>query len=109
MKYLCPVCGFWDLPRPAQDNLICPCCGTQFGYHDFAISHANLRQAWLSNGALWHSRVYPAPDGWDAVSQLARAGLLAKLIADARPDQTTRTDVEVMPYPWTAEGEAEAA
>ncbi|HVN27071.1 MAG TPA: hypothetical protein VMT64_01220, partial [Candidatus Binataceae bacterium] len=71
MKYQCPVCGFSELPRPAEDHLICPCCGTQFGYHDCATSHDELRRNWIAEGARWHSRVHPAPHNWNSSDQLA--------------------------------------
>jgi hypothetical protein len=76
MKHLCPVCGYRDLPRPAREDLICPCCGTHFGYHDYATGHAELRRRWIADGAHWFSRAQAAPPGWDAETQLSEAGLI---------------------------------
>jgi len=106
MKFLCPVCGYWNLPRPAADDLICPCCGTQFGYHDYAISHDALRHQWIHAGARWHSRVHASPPGWDAQMQLIRSGLLIEL--RGMPTDETRTNSPGMTsaYAWTAEAKA---
>ncbi len=80
--FSCPVCGFEGLPNPPYNKAgecpsfgICPCCGTQFGYDDCGRSHAELRRAWLQNGAYWYSTATPPPAGWDSVEQLRRAGL----------------------------------
>lgn len=78
MKYICPVCAYDQLNSPPQDYTICPCCGTEFGYHDFTLSYTELRERWLSSGAIWHSRRILPPVGWTAQKQLARAGLLPR-------------------------------
>lgn len=54
MSYLCPVCDYamQDSPDPALFN-ICPCCGTEFGYDDFFLTHAEIRALWLRNGSRW--------------------------------------------------------
>ena len=70
--YQCPVCGFSGMPDPPEDNNICSCCGTEFGYHDINRSYPELRDAWIARGAPWFSRARPAPLGWDANEQLAR-------------------------------------
>ncbi len=75
MNQLCPVCGFDALRYPAKADMICPCCGTQFGYDDFAKTHAELREEWLADGAVWQSRRTPPPAGWSPDKQLARIGL----------------------------------
>lgn len=86
----CPVCGYPDLEEPAFDEfgsatfVICPSCGTEFGYHDATRSHEQLRQCWLANGACWHSRVVPAPAGWSPPDQLAAAGFLPAPLVGAR-------------------------
>lgn len=54
--HTCPVCGYNRLVAPPEEGTICPSCGTQFGYHDFAFSHAELRAHWLANGARWWSK-----------------------------------------------------
>lgn len=76
MKYMCPVCGYRGLARPARDDTICSCCGTHFGYHDYATTHAELRRKWVASGAHWFSRAQPAPQNWDAFVQLAEAGFV---------------------------------
>ncbi len=76
MMYLCPVCGYPKLIAPPADYMICPSCGTEFGYDDFATSYEELRNEWLSRGALWFSRNTPKPEGWSPMSQLGQAGLL---------------------------------
>jgi hypothetical protein len=75
MKYLCPVCGYPQLPRRPERDLICSCCGTQFGYNDYATSHEELRARWISAGARWFSRAQPPPPGWDPFRQLSEAKL----------------------------------
>jgi len=74
MKYRCPVCCYAELSRPPRDDTICPCCGTHFGYHDYAISHDELRRRWISAGANWFSKVRPHPENWNAAKQLREAG-----------------------------------
>ena len=76
MTFQCPVCGYSDLPRPALDDLICACCGTHFGYHDYGSSYEALRSDWVTKGAPWFSRSIKAPNGWDPMKQLAKARML---------------------------------
>lgn len=83
MNNLCPVCGFDGLRHPAKDDMICPCCGTQFGYDDFAKTHEDLREEWLAKGAVWQSRQIPPPAGWSPRMQLARAGLPGRSLSTA--------------------------
>lgn len=80
--FLCPVCGYEDLLEPAWDNDspsddICPSCGTQFGYDDFAgdtgrrqARHRELRERWKDAGCPWSSPGEPPPE-WDPARQLA--------------------------------------
>lgn len=70
MNYLCPVCGYDRLTHAPQDDMICPCCGTHFGYDDFEVSNEELRVRWIRDGALWFSRGTPPPQGWNAWTQL---------------------------------------
>lgn len=78
--FACPVCGYAGLEEAPYDELgcssygICPCCGTQFGYDDASVAHADLREAWISNGMPWRSRRI-APDNWDPTHQLISARL----------------------------------
>lgn len=53
----------------------CPCCGTQFGYHDSGRSHSQLRQEWIATGMRWWSPIRLAPKGWNSNVQLFRRDL----------------------------------
>ncbi|MGI8883517.1 MAG: hypothetical protein ACR2IA_04655 [Pyrinomonadaceae bacterium] len=70
--YSCPVCGFDKLWRPADDDLICPSCGTQFGYTDANNTHSQLRQRWIDNGKQWYSPVLPRPLDFNPDYQLRK-------------------------------------
>jgi len=58
------------MPEPPEDHNICSCCGTEFGYHDLRLSHAELRKAWIARGAPWFSQRMPKPEGWNARKQI---------------------------------------
>lgn len=76
MFYLCPVCGYVQLPEPPRNFSICPSCGTEFGFDDAKKSHAQLRHEWIAREAPWFSRVRrPAPN-WNPWQQLTEAGYL---------------------------------
>ena len=75
----CPVCGYNQLSRPPQDDTICPCCGTHFGYHDYATSYETLRLRWISNGARWFSRARQPPAEWNPLTQLLASGFAIQL------------------------------
>ena len=70
MKHRCPVCGFDSMPFPPKDNNICSCCGTEFGYHDLKLSHADLRKEWINKGTPWFSTRMPQPPGWNPTDQM---------------------------------------
>jgi hypothetical protein len=70
--YICQVCGYDRLMKPATDHNICPCCGTEFGYDDIAHTWEELRNLWIARGAKWFSHHTPAPNDWNVVSQLSR-------------------------------------
>jgi hypothetical protein len=72
MIYTCAVCGSDRLSSPPADYTICPSCGTEFGYTDFATSHEELRRRWMAGGARWWSPNTPPPPNWSPVEQLAR-------------------------------------
>jgi len=81
MPFDCPVCGYRKLRRPPLNYLICPSCGTEFGYHDFAETPErrnerweSLRARWIAREMPWHSRVTQPPPDWDAAAQLIHAG-----------------------------------
>jgi hypothetical protein len=77
--FVCPVCGYAGLDEAPYDEFgcssfgICPCCGTEFGYDDSSVTHANLRKKWVSGGMLWCSSRLVAPRGWDPVAQMRSA------------------------------------
>jgi hypothetical protein len=100
MRHLCPVCGYWDLPRPAQDDLICPCCGTHFGYHDYATTYDELRRKWIAKGAPWFSRALRPPAEWNALKQLTEARMLPfESVGGSREEN--RTDLRPnTPFSW---------
>ena len=75
MSYICPVCAYRELPRPPKSFLICPSCGTEFGYEDFSTSHDVLRARWIRSGAQWYSEFLPKPIRWNGLQQLLDAGL----------------------------------
>lgn len=85
IKYHCPVCGFSELSDPPTDFNICPSCGTEFGYDDFAIDHQALRNRWIVNGAQWFAvDEWPEPHGWNPFVQLINAGFVTSFLsADA--------------------------
>ena len=72
--YTCPVCGYGRLEYPPANYSICPCCATEFDYHDFSFSHAELRQRWISAGAQWWDLDTPKPPFWSAEDQLRNIG-----------------------------------
>lgn len=84
--HTCPVCGYDQLPAPPADYEICPSCGTEFGYTDFARSHDELRQQWLATGAPWFATWMTAPPHWDAYRQMVRAFGIVRIAAQAAND-----------------------
>ena len=97
MTYQCPVCGYKELSQPPQDDTICPCCGTHFGYHDYATSYEELRSRWISKGALWFSRVRQPLPGWDGMRQLWESGLGVQLGAEKSED-VVEWDIEDLDF-----------
>ncbi len=79
MNYSCPVCGFDRLEEAPYDEKgcasfeICPCCGTEFGYHDAKTTHEQLRARWSSSGGRWHSKSLTPPKGWSSEKQIEKA------------------------------------
>jgi hypothetical protein len=69
-RYTCPVCGF-AMEEPPRDYHICPCCGTEFGYHDVNSSIEAIRAEWLRNGLKWWSEFDVPPVGWDPFGQVS--------------------------------------
>src|SRR5436309_14707425 len=74
MPYTCPVCGYKGLTEPPRNFSICPSCGTEFGYDDAKLSHAELRWEWILQDAPCFSTArHPQPD-WNPWLQLIDAG-----------------------------------
>ena len=83
-NYICPACGYeldfapW-IKDSAADEL-CPCCGIQFGYDDFAGGNPDLRQAiykkwredWIRHGMTWASKGIKPPNDWNPNEQLRK-------------------------------------
>lgn len=90
--YLCPVCGYDRLEDPPKIFIICPSCGTEFGYDDAFSSHAELRAKWLRSGALWWSTVDPRPENWDPQQQVeAVVSSIWTLLKSNRPSSQEPT------------------
>ncbi len=87
--HTCPVCGYNRLSRPAEDFLICPSCGTEFGYHDANTSVETLRLEWIASGAPWRSLVIARPADWNPILQLVRSNLVPGLIEALKPAANT--------------------
>lgn len=79
MTYQCAVCGYSKLIMPPKDHMICPCCGTQFGYHDSIARPEELRKEWVAAGVHWHSRRILPPANWNPIEQLRCAGFAQDL------------------------------
>jgi hypothetical protein len=70
--HTCPVCWFANLPYPAIDYNICPCCGTEFGNDDAIFGWAELREQWIAGGMRWFFG--RPPEFWNAQAQLLAVG-----------------------------------
>ncbi len=68
-RFTCPVCFYPDMEDPPQDGNICPCCGTEFGNDDYAMTHEELRDEWIAEGMPWFFE--DPPPGCSAKQQLA--------------------------------------
>ena len=98
MTYQCLVCGYSRLIMPPKDHLICPCCGTQFGYHDSIASHEELRKEWIAEGFRWHSQRTAAPADWNPIEQLRRAGFASDLYSiNARNTRSEWVSLDLNP------------
>lgn len=101
--YTCPVCGYDSLRRSPVDDLICPSCGTQFGYTDAARSHDELRRIWIAGGKRWFSNATPQPPAWNATIQLERAGFGADVYTWVRVTTQTESVTTIgHPVRWMA-------
>lgn len=72
--YRCPVCGY-AMPFAPEDNNICSCCGTEFGYDDLNKTHGELTRLWIAHGAKWFSSYVKPPRNWNPWLQLIEARL----------------------------------
>ena len=100
MNNRCPVCGYNELSRPPQDDTICPCCGTHFGYHDYATTHEELRLRWIANGAHWFSRARKQPAGWDPMTQLLESGFAIQLTGPEE-SETSAPEYDIEPFDFS--------
>lgn len=91
--YMCPVCGYDRMNEPPENHVICPSCGTHFDYHDVGVSHEELRDLWLAEGAQWFSPVRQQPPRWDPFVQLVRAGLLSDVNSSHQTESATTSNV----------------
>lgn len=79
IKNSCPVCEFDGLFEPAYDEEygypsddICPCCGFQFGLHDYPEKIKGIkkwRENWILGGCQWHFKP-DKPAEWSPRPQL---------------------------------------
>jgi hypothetical protein len=68
----------WEGDNPSDE--ICPCCGIQFGYDDFAGGseakrqgvYGSWREAWVAKGMPWTSRAERPPNDWNPGRQVER-------------------------------------
>jgi hypothetical protein len=81
-SFTCLVCGYTNLDEAPYDNygcasyIICPCCGTEFGYDDCTISHIALRQKWIKSGMKWWSKNILPQKNWNPKEQLQQLNRL---------------------------------
>jgi len=83
---------------PPRDYNICPCCGTEFHYHDSARTYGNIRQEWVDAGLLWFSHVTPPPSIWNPHLQLVLADL------DVQLPESVVADNQIIRIPQTEFG-----
>lgn len=116
MKYLhetlgniCPVCGN-DLQEPAWLNgvptweLICQCCGTQFGLDDSPGDNSQilhfyheLRQKWIFGGMKW---------GWSMRHHKTREEILGTPDNSMPTNWDPKLQLKNIPKEFLAEGES---
>lgn len=81
-EHRCLVCGYeGDAQFYPRDYMICGCCGTEFGYDDRVLDHAELRRLWVLAGCPWFDADEPRPETWDPYIQLANAGFISPVQA----------------------------
>lgn len=89
MNYMCPVCGYPHLRKPAYDVPlrkdapfydgepsygICPSCSFEFGFTDTdqGFTFEQWRQKWINGGMIWREGRGSAPKDWDPRKQVAK-------------------------------------
>ena len=82
--YLCPVCGYREMPDPPEDYNICPSCGTEFEYADAGVTYEQVRAKWLRHGAPWFSSYVLPPPNWNPIQQLLSAGFGYRTVMSAQ-------------------------
>lgn len=91
--HYCPICGYDGFKSPPDLGMTCPCCGTEFGFHDEFKSHRELRAKWIMNGMTWWSHSRQQPPAWNPTTQLRRlyfAEMQQMRIRRARADEMTK-------------------
>lgn len=75
-KYNCRICGFeleeppWGDDGRSPNYNICPCCGVEFGYEDYAYeSIIEYRKSWFNKGAGWMYNKCK-PSNWNKEEQI---------------------------------------
>lgn len=77
--YICPICGFGMLEKPAYDEQgnesfeICSCCGFEYGVDDYNYGLINAfesyRKEWINSGSKWFCPSLE-PTDWNLDMQL---------------------------------------
>lgn len=91
MTHLCPVCSY-TMDHPPIDYAICPCCGTEFGYHTAGRTLEEIRREWIRAGAKWWSPTDVPPTDWNPIKQLLEAGLNVRIQPQSSPTSHARID-----------------
>lgn len=67
--HVCAVCG-WTKGEVRELGAICPCCFTEHGYEDIALSNVKKRRKeWIDSGYNWSSPDLK-PEHWKPEDQL---------------------------------------
>jgi len=85
------------MPFPPEDNNICSCCGTEFGYDDIGKTYSQLRDEWVSGGANWFSSYALPPTNWNWFTQLYQAGLISLSFRGTKAEiaQTENAEIDI--------------
>jgi transcriptional regulator with XRE-family HTH domain len=95
MTYICPICGYDRLTKPAANFYVCPCCGTEFGSDDLDRDPRELRSGWIDRDMPWFSRSTLKPKNWNAYRQLIKAGFGTDLVIHLRMNEDINFRYEV--------------